>query len=78
MTLAQRVYLKPDMNKRIEAALEVLNAGGYFTEYLEPNYFGAMQFKVRLHHADGSIVKGVGRAMACARIFKRPGVKGAL
>jgi hypothetical protein len=48
------------MSKRVEAALEVLRAGGYWRMALESAYHGGERFKYRLRTKGGAVVAGFG------------------
>ena len=54
------------MNKKVEKALEVLKAGGYFKYALEKGWHGGEVFKWHLYNANHHIVKGYGHAAAHA------------
>jgi hypothetical protein len=45
---------------RVQIALKVLEAGGYFRSQLEGQYRGSEKFVYRLRRADGSVVPGIG------------------
>ena len=47
---------------RETVALEVLRAGGFFRYALERGYHGGEKFKMHLHAANRSVVKGIGHA----------------
>lgn len=63
------------MTKRIQEAVEVLRAGGYWRKALETEYRGGEKFHTRLRANGGTAVKGFGlkchAAMVAAGMLQR-------